>query len=107
MPPKSVSRKGACSICHEVVQELKYHYDLCEPCHQDFVADEKEDDMAAEYPSESEELDYSSDDDVSSSQDPTVEDEVENLIEDSKRPALTRSVGVISSATPKSSSRKL
>lgn len=26
--------KTPCSLCHQVVEELKYHYDICEPCHQ-------------------------------------------------------------------------
>lgn len=26
-------KTGACSLCHSVA-ELKYHYDICEPCHQ-------------------------------------------------------------------------
>lgn len=34
MPPKSHLNKGPCSLCHQVVQELKYHYDICEPCHR-------------------------------------------------------------------------
>jgi len=24
-----------CSLCHQVVNEIKYHYDICEPCHQE------------------------------------------------------------------------
>lgn len=74
MPPKSVYNKTPCSLCHKVVEELKFHYDICEPCHQDFVnAEPEESDM--EEP-ESEE-DYCSDDDVMSGEDPTVEDELE------------------------------
>jgi len=33
MPPKPKANK-ACSLCHQVCEELKYHYDICEPCHQ-------------------------------------------------------------------------
>lgn len=34
--------KTPCSLCHQVVEELKYHYDICEPCHQ---KEEEESDM--------------------------------------------------------------
>lgn len=27
------AKKGPCSLCHQVVTELKYHYDICGPCH--------------------------------------------------------------------------
>lgn len=32
--PKVKSKKETCSLCHMVVEETKYHYDICEPCHQ-------------------------------------------------------------------------
>lgn len=53
MPPKSTSRRTPCSICHKVAEELKFHYDICEPCHLDFVGE----------PGEEDDLDYSDDDD--------------------------------------------
>lgn len=31
---KHKANKTPCSLCHQVVEELKYHYDICEPCHQ-------------------------------------------------------------------------
>jgi len=37
--------KLPCSLCHQVVEELKYHYDICEPCHQ---KEEHESDMDVE-----------------------------------------------------------
>lgn len=36
MPVKPAINKRPCSLCHRVVEELRYHYDICEPCHQDF-----------------------------------------------------------------------
>lgn len=47
--------KTPCSLCHQVVEELKYHYDICEPCHQ---KEEEDDDMDVDH--ENQELDYSS-----------------------------------------------
>lgn len=33
-PEKKVAfKKIPCSLCHRVVEELKYHYDICEECH--------------------------------------------------------------------------
>lgn len=53
MPP----RKQACSLCHELVEELKYHYDICSPCHQDVtITRDVHDDTSDE--------DYQSDDDT-------------------------------------------
>lgn len=43
MPVKPKTYKGPCSLCHKVVEELKYHYDICEPCHQDFINDSADD----------------------------------------------------------------
>lgn len=43
--PKSKTPKRPCSLCHQVVEELKYHYDICEPCHQDM--DEEEDSVGS------------------------------------------------------------
>lgn len=34
MPATKKVNKTPCSLCHKVVQELTYHYDICEPCHQ-------------------------------------------------------------------------
>lgn len=33
MPVTKKVNKTPCSLCHRVVEELKYHYDICEPCH--------------------------------------------------------------------------
>jgi len=30
---KVSSKKLPCSLCHKVVEELQYHYDICGPCH--------------------------------------------------------------------------
>lgn len=30
---KVQTKKAPCSLCHQVVTELKYHYDICGPCH--------------------------------------------------------------------------
>lgn len=35
MPVTKKVNKTPCSLCHKVVQELKYHYDICEECHRD------------------------------------------------------------------------
>lgn len=32
-PCKPKVNKTPCSLCHQVVEELKYHYDICEECH--------------------------------------------------------------------------
>lgn len=34
--------KKPCSMCHRLVEELRYHYDICEPCHADFLGEESE-----------------------------------------------------------------
>lgn len=39
-PQRKPVRKAPCSLCHKLVEELQYHYDICEPCHQDIVADD-------------------------------------------------------------------
>jgi len=31
---KVTTKKAPCSLCHQVVEELKYHYDICGPCHE-------------------------------------------------------------------------
>jgi len=36
MPPIKKVTKSCCPLCEEL-QELKYRYDICEPCHQDLV----------------------------------------------------------------------
>lgn len=43
MPPVK-KNKTPCSLCHQVVEELKYHYDICEPCHAHSVVDSYPDD---------------------------------------------------------------
>lgn len=48
MPPKSVRNKTPCSLCHQVVEELKFHYDLCEPCHQDFLDADVEEELGSD-----------------------------------------------------------
>lgn len=70
--------KIPCSLCHQVVEELKYHYDICEPCHQ---KEQEESDMDEE-PSES--LDLSNDDlDYDEDSDASTENEDDITIDES------------------------
>jgi len=52
--------KTPCSLCHQVVEELKYHYDICEPCHQ---SEWEESDMDVEQQNEEPSTPLLSDDD--------------------------------------------
>lgn len=89
MPPKSKANK-ACSLCHQICEELKYHYDICEPCHQNeaevdpFQGLENEEEYNGQDTDQQEytdserwESDYDSDDDVLSEEE-NDEEVIEN-----------------------------
>lgn len=93
IPPKQPLKRPAnkipCSLCHQVVQELKYHYDICEPCHQDF--ENGEDDL----PSPSEESSNEDDMDEHLTSDEDLPTEVVGWDGPDERPILRRSTPII------------
>lgn len=66
MPITKKINKTPCSLCHQVVEELKYHYDICEPCHQngDVFQREHQTDDESDVDYSEEEDDYLTDSDM-------------------------------------------